>query len=67
MTADTLRKAAIEIVGRRGWTTDLAAALKVDRTTIYRYTQGQLAIPGPVEAAVICWLKRFRETGKRPD
>ena len=51
MTADKLRKAAIELFGRRGWTTDLAAALKLDRTTIYRYVHGQIPIPGPVEAA----------------
>lgn len=66
MTADRLRKAAIEIFGQRGWTTDLATALKIDRTTVYRYVQGQIPIPGPVEAAVTCWLSVFRETGRRP-
>ena len=66
MTADKLRKAAIELFGRRGWTTDLAANLKLDRTTIYRYVHGQIPIPGPVEAAVTCWLALFRKTGQRP-
>lgn len=67
MTPDELRDAAIEIFGRRGWTTDLAACLRIDRTTVYRYAQGQIPIPGPVEAAITCWLEVFRESGKRPD
>lgn len=66
MTADKLKKAAIEIFGQRGWTTDLAAALKLDRTTVYRYVQGQIPIPGPVEAAVTCWLQVYRDTGRKP-
>ena len=66
MTADELKNAAIEIFGPRGWTTDLADRLKVDRTTVYRYAQGQVAIPGPVDAAVSCWLAVFRSSGKRP-
>ncbi len=66
MTADALRDAAVEIFGRRGWTTDLAACLGVDRATIYRYVQAQLPVPGPVEAAVTCWLSVFRQSGKRP-
>ena len=67
MTADELQRAAVEIFGPRGWTSDLAAHLKIDRTTIYRYVQGQLPVPGPVEAAVSCWLVVFRESGRRPD
>lgn len=66
MTADELREAAIELFGRRGWVTDLAAGLRIDRTTVYRYTQGQIPVPGPVDAAVSCWLQVFRETGRRP-
>ena len=66
MSPDKLRKAAIEIFGKRGWTSDLAAALKRDRTTIYRYVHGQLPIPGPVEAAIAAWLREFRETGRKP-
>src|SRR5437016_1623494 len=65
MTANDLREAAIELFGRRGWVTDLAICLKVDRTTVYRWMQG-VPIPGPVEAAVTCWLERLHETGKRP-
>lgn len=60
MTADKLRKAAIELFGSRGWTTDLADRLGVHRTTVYRYVQGQLPIPGPVAAAVDSWLSELR-------
>jgi hypothetical protein len=66
MTPESLRNGAIELFGRRGWTTDLAAALKCHRTTIYRYVQGLLPIPGPVEAAVTLWIENFRRTGQRP-
>jgi hypothetical protein len=65
MTADELRAAAIELFGRRGWITDLAACLGVDRSTVHRWMQG-VPISGPAEAAVTCWLRRFRETGERP-
>jgi hypothetical protein len=44
----------------------LAAALGRDRTTIYRYVQERLPIPGPVDAAVSAWLREFRATGKLP-
>lgn len=67
MTADALREAAQEIFGRRGWITDLAACLRVDRTTVSRYVNGQIPVPGPVAAAVTCWLRAFRETGRRPE
>ncbi len=60
MTANELRDASIELFGSRGWVTDLATRLKVDRTTIFRYVHGQLPIPGPVEAAVTCWLEVHR-------
>jgi hypothetical protein len=66
MTAEELRQAAIEIFGRRGWVTDLAACLRVDRSTVHRWLQG-VPIPGPVEAALKCWLVVFRHTGKRPN
>lgn len=66
MTADKLRKDAVELFGGAGWTSALAAALKIDRTTVYRYVHGQIPIPGPVEAVMACWLERFRTTGKRP-
>ena len=63
MTADELKAAAIQLFGKRGWTSDLAAALKIDRSTVHRYVTGQIPIPGPVEAAVECWLERGRPPG----
>lgn len=65
MTADELKAIAVEIWGERGWITALASALGVDRTQIWRYINGNV-IPGPVQAAVRCWIGVYRETGKRP-
>lgn len=66
MTPDELRTAAIELFGQKGWTAKLAMCLHIERSTIYRYVEGQLPISGPVEAAVNCWLERFRSTGQKP-
>lgn len=65
MTADELRAAAIEIWGERGFVTALATNLKIDRTQVWRYLNGN-TVPGPVDAAVTCWLRAFRESGRRP-
>lgn len=56
MSGEELRQAAIEIYGPRGWISRLAADLEVDRSTVHRWLQG-VAIPGPVKAAVRCWLE----------
>ena len=66
MTAIDLRDAAIEIFGRRGWTSGLAESLGIDRTTVYRYINAQMPIPGPVDAAVKSWLTTYRRSGERP-
>lgn len=66
MTPDRLKAAAIELWGERGWVTALATNLRIDRTQVWRYVNGKGPIPGPVEAAVECWIGRFRETGRRP-
>ena len=63
MTPSELKAAAIKLFGERGWVTALATALKVDRTQVWRYINGKGPIPGPVEAAVSCWLERC-EFGK---
>lgn len=65
MTGDELKAIAIQIWGERGYVAALANALKIDRTQIWRYIRGS-SIPGPVEAAVRCWERRFVETGKTP-
>lgn len=66
MTPDELKSASIKIWGERGWTTALASALGVDRTQVWRYLNGKTAVPGPVSAAMRCWIKRFDETGDVP-
>ena len=66
MTPEELEANAIELFGRRGWRADLAACLHVDRATAYRWMNGG-SVPGPVAAAVSCWMDRFRATGVRPE
>jgi hypothetical protein len=55
MTADELRSAAKELYGD-GWQQPLAEALGVNRSSITRYTNGSVPVPGPVAAAVRCFL-----------
>ena len=57
MTPAELKQAAITLYGERGFTAALARDLKVDYTQVWRYLSGRTPIPGPVEAAVGCWLK----------
>ncbi len=64
MTGDELRKSAIELFGERGWVSALAERLKVDRSQVWRYVSGVTPVPGPVEAAVTCWIERRRDTEK---
>jgi hypothetical protein len=40
----------------RGWQSALALHLGIDRTQIWRYVSNN-TVPGPVDAAVTCWLK----------
>lgn len=39
-------------------TEDLADRLMVHRSAVYRWLNGQRRIPGPVVAAVRCWLEQ---------
>lgn len=66
MTGSDLKSAAIELYGERGWISALASALHVDRTQVWRYVNARTPVPGPVQAAVECWLDRRRETQKSP-
>ena len=66
MTPDELKAAATEIWGERGWVAALAASLKIDRTQVWRYLASKTPVPGPVDAAMSCWLGVFRSTGRRP-
>lgn len=56
MTGEELKKAGIKLYGERGWQSSLAKDLGIDRTQIWRYVTNN-SVPGPVEAAVTCWLK----------
>lgn len=56
MSGDELKEAAIKLFGERGWQSALALHLKLDRTQIWRYVKND-SVPGPVAAAVECWLK----------
>lgn len=52
-----LSRAGIKLYGERGWQTRLAEDLKVDGSTVRRWVSGAVPIPGPVEAAVKCFLE----------
>lgn len=56
MTGDELKEAAVKLFGERGWQSALASRLGVDRTQIWRYVSNN-RVPGPVAAAVECWLE----------
>lgn len=57
MTPEELRKAGVELFGEHGWQTRLAERLEVDGSTVRRWISGTVPIPGPVKAAVECWLR----------
>lgn len=55
MKPDELKAAGRELYGY-GWQTRLAENLGIDGSTVRRYVSGAVPIPGPVAAAVQCWL-----------
>jgi hypothetical protein len=57
MTVAELRAAGEELYGRE-WQTRLAETLRVDGSTVRRWVSGAVPIPGPVEAAIRCFLDR---------
>ena len=60
MTGTELREAAEALYGFWGAQTRLAEALRVDGSTVRRYISGAMPIPGPVEAAVKCFLREMK-------
>jgi hypothetical protein len=56
MTGNELKQAGIDLFGERGWQSALSEHLGVDRTQIWRYVTTN-KVPGPVAAAVNCWLE----------
>ena len=55
MTPDELKEAGMKLYGER-WKNLLAEQLKVDGSTVRRWSSGAVPVPGPVEAAIKCWL-----------
>ena len=53
MNAAQLTKIGQRLYGKRGWKTQMAAALKVDISTIRRWLYAD-AVPGPAEVALKC-------------
>lgn len=60
MTRDEFCDVGRTLFGRWGWQTRLAEALDVDGSTVRRWVSGTTPVPGPVVAAVACWLERRR-------
>lgn len=61
MNSSELAEACREIYGGYGWQTKLARDLDVDGSTVRRWVSGAVpTIPGPVAAAVRCFLDRKR-------
>lgn len=68
MTAEKFRQLSIKLFGpERGWQTRCAEALGTDRASVSRWISGAVStVPGPVAAAVDCWDRAFKKTGKKP-
>lgn len=56
MSGKQLKRYAIALYGERGWQSKLAAALKVDVSSVRRWVSGVVPVPGPVAAAVECFM-----------
>ena len=46
------------LYGERGWQARLAETLRSDVSSVRRWTSGQVPVPGPVQAAVWCFLEK---------
>lgn len=58
MTPEEFISAGETLYGKR-WKAPLARALKIDASMVWRYATGQLPVPGPVEAALRCFLREL--------
>lgn len=52
-----LKDAAIKLYGHKHWLVRLAADLGSNRSSVWRWANGHQPVPGPVAAAVSCWMK----------
>lgn len=57
MNRDELCDAGRKLYGNWGWQTRLAEALMVDGSTVRRWVSGAIPVPGPVAAALRCFLR----------
>lgn len=57
MSGQELKEALVALYGSWGWQTKAAEALGVDTSSIRRWTGGQIPVPGPVAAAVLCFQR----------
>lgn len=57
MTAKQL-KSALRRLGLSQ--SEAARRLGVEQSTMYRWLAGERSIPGPVQAAITCWLENVR-------
>lgn len=55
MTAEEFQAAGVELYGKR-WKVPMARALGIDPSSVWRFATGQGPIPGPVGAAVRCFM-----------
>jgi hypothetical protein len=60
VTPKQLSEAGVKLWGDRGWQTRMAESLKVDGSTVRRWVSGAVPIPGPVEAALRCFMREIR-------
>jgi DNA-binding transcriptional regulator YdaS (Cro superfamily) len=66
MSPDELAEAGRRLYGY-GWQTRLAEDLGVNGSTVRRWVSGAVPIPGPVEAAIRCFLKVIPPRLSNPD
>lgn len=56
-TREDLINAGHALYGERGWQEAMARDLCVDSSSVRRWTSGAIPVPGPVAAALKCWLR----------
>jgi hypothetical protein len=59
MTVEEFRSAGRELYGH-GWQTRMSEELAADVSSVRRWSSGATPVPGPVAAALRCFLQRKR-------